>query len=389
MRLKEIHFKNFGPIKTGKIKQNKINVFFGPNNSGKSLTSLLIHGINSTHSPPKLPPIPFVKRYQQQKSIDLHNLHLHTMLRRSGISIFDVISYGKRNCSIHVEFPRKKPLDFTISAKNLNNVYGIEDRLSHIILQKLQNTYESVYIPAGRTGTIQFFTNIIQIRNQLLNDLLQTFGGNRSVVPNKTTAEDIRSFARSTIQLPDNLEQFYNLILSSQTDNLDKNIQKAFSDIFPGTVELSKSQGGLPYLVYKDPTKFQTKLESAGSGTVAAFPIIAGMHYVEFGGTLIVEEPEAHLEPSKQLQLLEILQEASYSKNVNLIFTTHSDYIVKKLLALVSRRKIKRSDLNLYYFNRPDGALTTIEQIDVGISGESEQPTFDKATDQLIGEFSI
>lgn len=389
MRLKEIHFKNFGPIKTGKIKQNKINVFFGPNNSGKSLTSLLIHGINSNPSPPRLSSLSFIKKHPQYKSIGLHNLHLHSILRRSGISIFDVVSHGKKNCSIHAEFSRRKPLDFTIDAKSPSKTHVMANRLSYFILQKSQNVYNSVYIPAGRTGTIQFFTNIIQIRNQLLSDLLQTLGGNRTVMPDKITAEEIRSFARSTIQLPDNLEQFYNLILSSQTDNLDKNIQKWFSDIFSGTIELSKSQGGLQHLVYNDPTKFQTELESAGSGTVATFPIIAGMHYVKVGGTLIVEEPEAHLEPSKQFKLLEILQKASYSKNVNLVFTTHSEYIVTKLLSLVSSQKIRHSDLSLYHFNRTDDDLTTIEQIDVGRNGEAEQPTFDKAIDQLIHEFSI
>lgn len=388
MKFREIHLENFGPIKTGTIKQNRINVFFGPNNSGKSLTSRLIHGINSTPPPSKLLSASWIKQYRQSEKIDVNRLYLHAILRKSGIPISDVVTYRKNKCSIQIK-RQNKPLDFTIGKETSGMKDAIINRILHFALQEFTNTYDSVYIPAGRTGTIQLFTNIARIRSQLLNDLLHAFGTGKSRMPDKITAKDIRKFTRSGSSMPDYLEQFYNLILSSQEDGLDTNIQTLFSDLFPGGVDLLKSHWGLPLLFYKDPTGFDTKLESAGSGTVATFPIIAGMHYVEPNGTLIVEEPEAHLEPSKQLKLLEILQGISYDKDVNLIFTTHSDYIVKKLLALVCKQKIKHSDLNLYYFKRLDGNdVTTIKHIEVSENGEAEQPIFDEAIDDLIKEFS-
>ncbi len=386
MRFKEIHFENFGPIKTGKISLNKINVFFGPNNSGKSFTSRFVHGINSIPFPSKVLSMSLVKEYQRSKKIGPHDLHLHTILHKSGIPIFDIVTHGANKCSIHVKYPRKL-LDFTIGRAQ-SKKHVVINRILHFALQESANTYDSVYIPAGRIGTVQFFTSIVRIRNQLLRDLLHAFGSGRSLMPTKITTNDIRKFTRSVDSMPDYLEQFHNMILSSQTDGLDKNIRKWFSDLFPGSVELLENPWGLHSLVYKDPTGFITELESAGSGIVAAFPIIVGMHYVKPKGTLIVEEPEVHLEPSKQLKLLETLQDMAYSKNVNLIFTTHSDYVVRKLLALVSRQKIKHSDLNLYYFERIDGATTTIKHLKVDKNGESKQPTFEKAIDQLISEFS-
>ena len=388
MRFKEICFENFGPIKKGTIRQNKINVFFGPNNSGKSLASRLIHGINSTPPLSKLLHSSMMKRYLQSKKIDHNYLHLYAILHKSGISIFDIITYEKSNCSIRIRRP-SRPLDFTINKKTLNGDHTVTSHMLYFALQEFANTYDSVYIPAGRTGTVQFFTSIARIRSQLLNDLLQAFGTGRSHMSDKPTAKELKKFTHSASNsMPDYLEQFYNLILLLQEDDLDTNIRRLFSDLFLGNV-ISKNPLGLPRLFYKDPTGFTTKLESAGSGTVAAFPIIAGLHYVEPNGTLIVEEPEAHLEPSRQLKLLEILQDVSYSKKTNLIFTTHSDYIVKKLLGLVSSGKIKHSDLNLYYFNRaPSTTTTTIEHIEVDRNGEAEQPIFDEAIDALIDEFS-
>ncbi len=386
MRFKEISFENFGPIKKGTIRQNKINVFFGPNNSGKSLTSRLIHGINSTPPLSKLLNSSTIKKYLQLEKKDYNDLYLHAILDKSDIPIFDIVTHGKSKCSIHVR-RLNKPLDFTIDKKTLDRNHAVNSHILYFALQEFANTYDSVYIPAGRTGTIQFFTNIAHIRSQLLNDLLRVFGTGRSHLPDRITTKDLKKFTRSANSMPDYLEQFYNLILSSQADDLDTNIRRLFSDLFLGNV-ISKSPLGLPRLFYKDPTGFTTKLESAGSGTIAAFPIIAGMHYVEPNGTLIIEEPEAHLEPAKQLKLLEILQDISYSKKTNLIFTTHSDYIVKKLLGLVSRGKIKHSDLNLYYFNRTPHTTTTIEHIEVDRNGEAEQPIFDEAIDALIDEFS-
>ncbi len=66
----------------------------------------------------------------------------------------------------------------------------------------------SVYIPAGRTGTIQFFTSIAQVRNRLLGDLLHTFDREGIINPKHVSANEIRRFTRSLDKLPDHLEQF-------------------------------------------------------------------------------------------------------------------------------------------------------------------------------------
>ena len=167
---------------------------------------------------------------------------------------------------------------------------------------------------------------------------------------------------------------------------MNKNVQDLFSHLFPGSIETFDA-GGLPEIMYKDPTGFVTEIESAGSGTMSSFPIVAGVHYTKKGGTLIIEEPEAHLEPARQLKLIEELVIAAQIKKIDLIFTTHSDYVIKKLLALVSRNKIKHTDLGLYYFNRTT-ELTQIEKITVDKTGEAEQILFENAMNTLVEEFS-
>ncbi len=389
-KLQELTVKNIGPIKDGVVRQNKINVFFGPNNSGKSIVSRLIHTINSTPTPSLRSAKLQLKRYGyptvQPKAADVENAYIDSILQNAGLPHPDAITHGQNKGHIEIKF-RAKTLSRTLHRKRRlpNKKLAL---LSVLYFRHVaRNTRTSIYIPAGRTGTMQFFTSIMRVRNRLLGDLLGMSGEDRPMKATKPSTKSIQSFTRLH-GISEYLEQFYDIILSSHADGLAQDTQALFSGIFPGSIDTVKTPSGLAQITYEDPVGFVTDLESAGSGTVATFPIAAGMNHVNDGGTLIIEEPEAHLEPSKQIKMIEWVQNAACAKNANLIFTTHSDYVVKKLLALVWKKKIRRTDLGLYYFDRADSGLTTIRRINADESGEAEQPLFQDALDTLIGEFS-
>lgn len=359
-------------------------MFFGPNNSGKSLISRLIHGVNAIPVSKQGIPLFILRRVNHNEAKALMpKFYNSIVLKNSGINRSDIITYKKKTAFINIKNSRKSStLNFSIDKHHADDF--VMDKYALLMSDKPRS---SVYIPAGRTGTIQFFTSIAQVRNRLLGDLLHTFDREGIINPKHVSANEIRRFTRSLDKLPDHLEQFYDLILSTQIEGLNSNIQKLFSELFPGSIEMENTSG-LSKIIYKDPAGFTTNIESAGSGTVSSFPILVGMYYVKKRGTLIVEEPEAHLEPSRQLELIDMLQTIAYQRSVDLIFTTHSDYVIKKLLALISSKKIKRSDLGLYYFDRVDSKFTTIKEIHVDKTGEAEQPLFEEALDTLVKEFA-
>ena len=169
---------------------------------------------------------------------------------------------------------------------------------------------------------------------------------------------------------------------------MDRDIQDSFSKFFLGSIQINDTGGGFSEIIYKDPTGFTTEITSAGSGIVSSFPIIAGVHYVEKGGTLIIEEPEMYLEPAGQLDIIDVIINIAEIRKLDLIFITHSDYIVRKLLALVSKKRIKQKDLGLYYFKQSPKSRTQIQHITVDKSGEAELELFGDALDTLIEEFS-
>ena len=384
MKYDKITFENIGPIEKGQIQRHKVNVFFGPNNAGKSIASRLIHGIGQLNTRSTMIQKIIEHNTYSKKQINL--FYGYSILNSAGLSRSSFLTFKKKSCNLIIHPSRKLPIiDFGFNK-------SIRVHRNHMVLQHYasrfsQTSKNSVYIPAGRTGTIQFFTSITQVRNRLLRDLLGSFRKDDLSNTGKTSAKEIKRFTRSLSKLPEHLEQFHDLILDAHAEGMNKNVQDLFSNLFSGSIQFM-DMGGLPEIFYRDPTGFMTEIESAGSGTVSSFPIFAGVYYVNKGGTLIIEEPEAHLEPAKQLKLIEELVKIAEIKKIDLIFTTHSDYVIKKLLALVSRKKIKHTDLGLYYFNRTPNSLTQIKQIPVDKTGEAEQTLFENALNTLVEEFS-
>lgn len=70
-------------------------------------------------------------------------------------------------------------------------------------------------------------------------------------------------------------------------------------------------------------------------------------------GTLIVENPEAHLHPAAQLRLAELLANVS-SKNIQIFIETHSEHIVNgfRIYALRDDIVMNSDDISIYYFGQ-------------------------------------
>ena len=73
-------------------------------------------------------------------------------------------------------------------------------------------------------------------------------------------------------------------------------------------------------------------------------------------GTLIVENPEAHLHPAAQLRLAELLARVS-SKGIQIFIETHSEHIVNGFRIYALRDDIERGcdDISIYYFDENYG----------------------------------
>ena len=171
-------------------------------------------------------------------------------------------------------------------------------------------------------------------------------------------------------------------MLEAASEGLTDDAQGLFAKLFGGSVETDDSYNP-PQIYCRDTRGFVTRIDSAGSGSVSSFPIIASIYKIESGGALIIEEPEAHLEPLSQQRMIAEIVKVAAAKNINLLFTTHSEYVVYPLLSMVSHGDLKHDDLGLYYFHRKANSYTRVEKISVSKEGEVDQELFGEALDAL------
>ena len=371
-----------------------MSVLIGPNNSGKTVAAKIIHGVCQAAAPGRQrPPLPAGAALPSDKgSRDTLDsvVDAVTLMRHAGLRPDDVPMHGRKTSSLFV-----RGLDG--AEKKLNFASAKGNPLAHgMSLARDQGTDDirrSVYLNATRAGGIRYVLNSVgllvklaRMQNNLLSQMMAT-----AVTEGEKIAR-MEAPAGTTQLLADpflgDTAQHIEIMGTILANGLDKKAQATFDRLFPGSIKVTKHVG-TPSVSYEDPSGHASEIGSAGSGVSSLLALAAGIHCIEPGGTLIVEEPESHLEPQRQLTLVDEILRASDENGIGVVITTQSDFLVQKMLSLVSSGRLDPSDLGLYYFNRPaPESPTRIERLHVDKSGEAEQEMFARAIDSLIEGFS-
>ena len=129
-----------------------------------------------------------------------------------------------------------------------------------------------------------------------------------------------------------------------------------------GSVRVERSEIDYPSFVYR-PTNWHRDLPLMNSSSMVSelAPVILYLRQVvRPGDTLIIEEPEAHLHPSAQVEFTRLLAGA-VKAGIRVIITTHSEWVLWELANLV-----RMSELPPELRNELDGADHAIEAAEVG-----------------------
>ena len=373
MKFNSLEVSNFGPVKSGTIGSEKIMVFFGANNTGKSMVARLVRAASlfGTGSPRGL----YAEMFKYVDATPEEVMAWH-MLYHGGLTHGRAVTHGKKECTITMKGKKKTfSSRFTPHDNIGGGFYVYKSSLPSMPTEK------SIYIPASRTGTIELFHSITQMKNQLLHGMFLAVSA-----ASGSKAADMRGFMDSTENLPVFMNEFYDMFLDALTNGVDPGTLGAFHSVFGGRIKQGNDITRM--LEFQDEYGMSMNLPDAGSGVVSALSILLGLHHVMKGGSLIVEEPGACLDPLQMFKLLDVLGAAAKSRKISLVLTTHDDNVMKKLLSMVSRKILKPSDIGLYYFDRDGDGLTTIQKMPVDNDGSAEQPIFQQAMDMLIEEFS-
>jgi hypothetical protein len=402
-----ISIKNFGGLKDVTIPLNSINIFIGKQASGKSVTAKLIY---------------FFKKSFGDIFNGIRDGKNKTQIDKSLVEKFEeyfpsdcwlnedfYIEYkvGDENISVKKESNKKPKIVYTSKIKNLFsisrkivnpkpetqllNTWGrvnfIEDKyfehLSKEFGQSLAN--QQIFIPAGRS----FFAN-------LQSSIFSFLSTNKSIDP---FLVEFGSFYEQTKFLFEG--NMYQLIKNVPHDY----IEDLIFEILGARYKREKSKD---YLIHADKRKIDVSFSSSGQQeTLPLVNILNAFTHITFGKygtTIYIEEPEAHLFPSAQKKIIELISTVRHfsGQQFQSVITTHSPYILtsfnnlleagrllekgvdkKKLFKIVPEPEIlKCGELNAYAFE--DGGVKSLIDEETGlISAEM----LDQVSEEIAVQF--
>ena len=208
--------------------------------------------------------------------------------------------------------------------------------------------------------------------------------------------------------LGDFLEQLVSLASSSARgepegdDDLALRMERA---LLRGTVRVDRSEIAYPSFVScLDGWKKDLPLMNASSMVTELAPVVLYMrHIVRPGDLLIIEEPESHLHPAMQVELVRELA-AAVKSGIRVLITTHSEWVLEELANLVrlselseeNRKGIEFADLELcpeeigaWLFERgPEDSGSVVSEIPLDVESGTFPAGFGLITERLYNRWA-
>ena len=191
--------------------------------------------------------------------------------------------------------------------------------------------------------------------------------------------------------MPAMASEFYSLLLQLEGKKGPfAKISDLFKEILEGDIVLEKLKlpEGKSKMVYK--FKFKDKESSidlihAASMVKELSPIyLIIRELADKGSLIIIEEPESHLHPAAQIKLMEIFAKL-VNEGLNILITTHSDLLLRKLAHLIMESSSKKTNV---YLKPEDVAVYLLKPNEKGFISQKVNiieglPTFDEVIEQL------
>lgn len=404
--LKRLYLKNFRAFSELDIPLTKINLFFGPNNSGKSAILSSINLLSQTiqSADPEVPLLldgkfedlgtyqDIVYKNVVRTDIDIgFEFEILPDLKKR-IGIIEKIKLGDIG-RIDMQFHYRKQRRQTV-VNSLTLRTDIDDVLLRTRIAKVSNNQviEQVNpyfskIPVGKVSS-----GIIQLNHYLpyiiSSHFIPSFGKNlhqrfsfrrygefnyllsivqRTILDELTNVEFIGPFRRNPLRI----YPFSGESPSSVGPHGDKTIDILAAD---ESRRHGKKRGTLQHisnwfhnshiadfikiepvternftvLVKHYNTGELANLADAGYGCSQILPILVAGYTVPEGSKLIIEQPEIHLHPNAEAEVGSFIYDVS-KRNVQVFVETHSEHLLLRLQSYVAAKKLSPKDINVFF----------------------------------------
>jgi len=334
---------NLGVIKSGAFVQKPLTLFCGPNNSGKTWAMYSLYYCHHLRRSPVRDMRDTLEQWAQQQMLENYNLWISETL-------WEV---------------------FNTSPELLKNARFQLTELSETeFKQYLDPKAQPFLIPAERAGLHLFFRELSTRRTALLHQASKE---------NVDLGELLRDVIRSRYAMP--IAHYIDWL--NQLAEMQRRPSGAFhaqalelqKQLAGGSYKVERSTGDItfkPYQRKRDGIATEAMGLPMASSTVKS--LFGLWFYLENqakpGDLLMIDEPELNIHPENQRKIARLLARLT-NAGLNIVISTHSDYIVRELN-------------NLLMLGQDDGELREKHQYQ-----ESEVLKMDQVSSWLFDEGSI
>jgi len=315
-------------------------------------------------------------------TVDIFNIHFN--FNQAGNVKYSVSGKVK-----NIEFSKadiKEPKADIIEDSLLKIVYPKTMEAENILLfliEWISNRFRKkvllkrVYsLPAIRSGLMQVYPPLINAYIKIIPRL-------------KLTWLEIPSLPGATIDLLSQLTSFSSKIEKGYFMNIAKEMEE---EMLHGSVNLEKISEKLPPKLSFEEKNHTLNINRVSSSISEMIPFIIYLKYIlKKGDILIIDEPESHLHPRNQAVLAKYLVKL-VNNGLNIVITTHSDFIINKLNNLVMKEQKTESDLslspakiNLYLLEQTKSNFFNTKEISISDDGIKLEE-FQKIREELYEE---
>ena len=194
-------------------------------------------------------------------------------------------------------------------------------------------TRRTYYLPASRTGVMHSHKVVVSALVRLA-----TTAGLRPAADVPSLSGVLADFLEQLIQMAD----IHGSKKNEDGDALAAHVEQT---VLRGRVHVDAIDENYPHFVYR-PEGWKEKLPLMRSSSMVSelAPIVLYLrHIVRPGDILIIEEPESHLHPKMQVEVIRCLAEVVRS-GIRVIVTTHSEWVLDELANMVLSSLVEDSD---------------------------------------------
>lgn len=365
--MQKIWIKNFGPITNCVLEINDFMLFIGEQASGKStickciyffkamrddVFSYLVESINDRNFD-RIPRV--LNKRNRRRFLDFFGASRHLENVRlkyefmpgyyAEISLSDNDKNVTTNYSQEMlqklkeieERAKRFSDDIYQESDNLGNLHIFEKRTFYQYLRAELNSIfaddkELVYIPAGRSLL------------SLLSDQLSTISLNNL---DYFTSQFLRIIQEEKVNFKDGIDEIIQRKKHTTVEPIDKHLVNLAKSIMHQILkgEYRNDASGEKIVLDKQPNKF-VKINYASSGqheSVWILNLIFSWLLNQKKMFVVIEEPEAHLFPVAQRDLVNLIALLSNQNKNQVMITTHSPYILTSVNNLLYANKVGKS----------------------------------------------